>query len=245
MLFVQNKIVVNLLATKRARGHLNPHANRPSKRQKVNPNDLDLTPVLQGLMQIKHGTPKGQQIRILVDTGASHTVVDASLCRKLRKKTTSSQKFSVPGKGLIQATAMCKVNFQLPQLSPTMTIQQELVVLPNLSPNYDMIMGRDLIRELGLIMDLTTNCIHYEHLSIPMEPASRELAELHFLTNIKEPQATVDAVDRVKQILEAKYAPVSAKNILDNSPHLSQIQKHQLNAVLQKHQSLFNGTLGR
>ena len=76
---------VNSLAARRARGQINQR-KLSNKRVKVNPDELDLTPVLQGILQIKHGTPKGKQIRILVDTGASHSVVEASLCSKLRQK---------------------------------------------------------------------------------------------------------------------------------------------------------------
>ena len=77
-----------------------------------------------------------------------------------------------------------------------------------------------------------------------MVPPSRD-KDMNFVTNIKEPQAAADAVQRVKDILDAKYAPVSCQSIIDNSPHLSEEQKQALLPILEKHKSLFDGTLGK
>ncbi len=116
--------------------------------------------------------------------------------------------------------------------------------MPNLSSNYQMILGRDLISELGLVLDFNDHGIIYRHLTLPMESSKGEKA-INFTTNIKEPQATQEAVDRIKDILDAKYALVSCQQILDNSPHLTDNQKATLKPVLEKHKELFDGTFGK
>ena len=136
------------------------------------------------------------------------------------------------------------MHMELPQLSPSLKVIKDSVVLPNLSCNCDMIPGRDLMRELGLKVDFEDNCIHCQHLSIPMENPQRK-KDVNFVTNIKEPKAAEDAVSGVKCILDAKCAPVSCQSIIDNSPHLTEDQKQQLLIVLEKHKSLFDGTLGK
>ena len=96
---------INMIATLRAK-----RVQKQNKRRRTNPDELDLTPVLRGLMQIRHGAPKSKQIRILVDTGASTTVIDSKLCTKLRQRKVWTQQYSVPGKGLVQANTSCKIH---------------------------------------------------------------------------------------------------------------------------------------
>ena len=47
-------------------------------------------------------------------------------------------------------------------------------------------------RELGLKVDFDDNCIHYQHLEIPMEPSNpRKAEELNFVTNTKSYYTTL------------------------------------------------------
>ena len=70
------------------------------------------------------------------------------------------------------------------------------------------------------------------------------MTECQFTTSIKEPRLVADAIDRVSQILDAKYAPITPEQILDNSPHLTEEQKRGLKPILYKHIRVFDGTLG-
>ena len=104
-----------------------------------------------------------------------------------------------------------------------------------------------IARELCLKVDFEQECIHYQHLAIPMKPPQKADAkgDINFITNIKEPTATEEAVNHVKEILDAKYAPVSTDEILENSTHLTDSQKESLRPILDKHMKLFDGTLGK
>ena len=79
------------------------------------------------------------------------------------------------------------------------------------------------MRESGLVVDFDQDCIHCKHLSVPMEPSCKRQDDddVNFITNIQEPQSAVEAVKRVKQILDTKCRPVSSQKIIDNSPHLT------------------------
>ena len=48
----------------------------------------------------------------------------------------------------------------------------------------------------------------------------------------------------MKDILDAKCAPVSAEQMLDASTHLSTDEKEQLRPLLERYESLFDGSLG-
>ena len=54
-----------------------------------------------------------------------------------------------------------------------------------------------------------------------------------------------EAVQRVKDIFDAKHAPSSPEQIVDNSPNLTDEQKQSQSLMLKKHVSLFDGTLGK
>ena len=47
------------------------------------------------------------------------------------------------------------------------------------------------------------------------------------------------------KILDAKYEFIDVIDVVNRQDHLSQVQKDDLLSVLQKHQQMFDGTLGR
>ena len=130
-------------------------------------------------------------------------------------------------------------------------ISSDVHLANKISPRYDMIIGRDLMRELGIKLDFENDAIDYQNLSVPMSDVDEldkidEISnEIHFATGIQEPESAAEAVERVSKILDAKYAPTSPQQILDNSPHLSEEQKRSLKPILEKHVKLFDGTLGK
>eukprot|EP00957_Ditylum_brightwellii_P003471 262729-Ditylum_brightwellii.AAC.1 len=71
-----------------------------------------------------------------------------------------------------------KVNtaFKLPELNPTAKIDYKSHVAPTLGM-YDMIIGRDLLKSLGIILDHVTETITWNDASIPMKPTSVQPAE--------------------------------------------------------------------
>jgi hypothetical protein len=60
-----------------------------------------------------------------------------------------------------------------------------------------------------------------------------------------EPQSTQDATKHVTWILDAKYQKADIQSIVrNNCKHLSAYQQEKLLQLLQKYESLFDGTLG-
>jgi hypothetical protein len=60
-----------------------------------------------------------------------------------------------------------------------------------------------------------------------------------------EPQSTQDATKHVTQILDTKYQKADLHSIVrNNCKHLSADQQKKLLQLLQKYESLFDGTLG-
>jgi chemotaxis regulatin CheY-phosphate phosphatase CheZ len=97
-----------------------------------------------------------------------------------------------------------------------------------------MIVGRDMLQELGII-------IHFGALAIAWDHDSIEHNDIEAFDS-KSP-AIVDTTDRMKQILEAKYEAANIKNVVVGCKHLSTTVQKQLFAVLTRFESLFDGTL--
>jgi len=74
-----------------------------------------------------------------------------------------------------------------------------------------MIIGRDLMQELGIMLDFEHGLIHWGEVQVPMTDMDNlpSFDEVHFATGIREPQSAAEAVERVSKILDAKYAPVT------------------------------------
>ena len=89
-------------------------------------------------MQINLGKAQGKAVRILCDSGATHVVMDSKLAKKLRVRRTPGQQYMVPGKGTVHSSSTCKVYMELPQLSPTLAVHKNLVIIDNLSDNILM-----------------------------------------------------------------------------------------------------------
>ena len=223
-------------------------STRPKKRQKVTGRE---TPVVKVRFQEKHGTPKCIELHALLDSGCSGTLMNKKFAKKLRTRKDTTTNWGTAN-GVFETSRRCKINMQLPELSNSMTVNVDTHLVKKISERYDMIIGRDVMSELGITLDFKDKLVLYEHIQLPMididnVPArgGRFINELHYATGIEEPPLAAEAVNRVSQILDAKYAPVTPEQIIDNSPHLTEEQKRSLKPILYKHIKLFDGTLGK
>ena len=223
-------------------------STRPLKQQRATGRE---TPVVKVRFQEKHGTPKCIELNALLDSGCSGTLMNEKFAKKLRTQKAATTNWGTVN-GELETKRRCKINMQLPQLSKSLTINVNTHLVKKVSDRYDMIIGRDVMSELGIALDFKDRLIMYEHIQLPMTDmdnmtptGGRVLNELHYATGIQEPPLAAEAVNRVSQILDAKYAPTTPEQILDNSPHLTEEQKQTLKPILYKHIKLFDGTLGK
>ena len=62
---------------------------------------------------------------------------------------------------------------------------------------------------------------------------------------IKESHPVQNATKRIKQILDAEYEKVNLKSIVMNLNYLKDKHKNSISELLQKHRTIFDGTLGK
>eukprot|EP00957_Ditylum_brightwellii_P152096 11580442-Ditylum_brightwellii.AAC.1 len=78
--------------------------------------------------------------------------------------------------GKFYTAGKVKTAFKLPELNPMAKIDYKFQGAPTLGM-YDMIIGRDLLKSLGLILDHATETITWNDTSIPMKTTSAQPAK--------------------------------------------------------------------
>ena len=131
-------------------------AQRAKKKQRQSGR---VTPVVVVRFQEKHGTPKFTQLIALLDSGCTSSIMEEQFAKKLRKKVSPKTAWNTAA-GNFHTNGKCAVTMQFPQLSETMTIKKDVHLTKNLSSRYDMVIGTDLMKELGIQLDFRNDLIH-------------------------------------------------------------------------------------
>lgn len=133
------------------------------KRQKTS----HAVPVLTGLLQFDPHQSKGHRIVILFDSGASQSIVQHKIVRMntLIRQTNTTKWTTFAGKFLTKYET--EIVFTLPLLHETKEIKTMMHVAPSIA-NYDMIIDRDLLHDLGIVLDFSNHTIAWDHAIAPM-----------------------------------------------------------------------------
>ena len=107
---------------------------------------------------------------------------------------------------------------------------------------YDMIIGMDLLTELGIDILNSTGSIKWDEAEIPMRPRDSTIQDSY---NIEDPQSVKDSIQRVYNILDAKYQSADLTEVVNNSTNLDNAEKAKLYKLLLKYEDMFDGTLGK
>ena len=201
-----------------------------------------LVPILFGEINTSLGKPKYQQIRILLDSGASSTIVNEKFVKNLRLKKSDETDWSTMA-GNFRTNTKCKILFKLPELHETAKIVEDAFVT-NMNSNYDMIIGRNTLSELGMVLNFKSQTIEWNDHEIPMKPTTAT-AETDY--HVDDPECINIESQRMKNILDAKYSKTNLNEYLKEEKYdsLNNNQKEKLFKCMQKHESLFDGTLGK
>jgi transposase InsO family protein len=112
---------------------------------------------------------------------------------------------------------------------------------------YDMIIGRDLLEELGMNFLFSEGLMTWDNATVPMRSPDwldSNLIEAYQeeIFSIHDPDTT--EAERIQGILDHKYAPADFDKVIEESKHLTTEEQELLHTLLNKYESLFDGTLG-
>ena len=113
-----------------------------------------------------------------------------------------------------------------------------------------MIIGHDLMSQLGIILNFDGQNIMWNESTIKMKEykdlsdINSPINEFYWHEETYESQALNDASSCLKKILDAKYKPADLNKIACNCDYLIDDEQMQLLSLLHKYQHLFNSLLG-
>ena len=118
------------------------------------------TPITFGVIRSRLNNVDARDVRILVDSGASESLVRHDVVRKLRLQKAKPAKWNTAA-GTFTTEGTCKVKLCLPEFYTSKHIDWKFHTTKQ-PLSYDMIIGRDLLSELGMIIDFQTHTYNGE-----------------------------------------------------------------------------------
>ena len=196
--------------------------------------------------------PECKLARVLIDSGASHTIfLHRFACDKFARRVYKSPEteWSTRG-GVFTTTRKADVAFVLPELTSHRIIKAKVFVDTTTAPtdtDYDIIIGRDLLTQLGLILDFQACTITWDGVVASMKERgalSKRKALFNTYQELLEPDSTKEATKRVIGILDAKYEKADLHKLVEACTHLQKGDRDKLLRLLKQYEDLFDGTLG-
>ena len=105
-----------------------------------------------------------------------------------------------------------------------------------------MIIGRDLIKSLGIDIHGGDMTIHWDNAAIPWRDIDSTAKDVFALLQHNAPFNY--ETKRMKRILDAEYSKADIKSIAESSTHLDPQERNELYTLLKKYECLFDGNLG-
>ena len=151
-------------------------------------------------------------VKILLDSGARASIIRKDILYKrhitLEKKKNKWSTMT----GSFNTTFVTEIILKLPELNHTPEIYSKCHLTDRLL-NYDLILGRDILYESGIIFNFENKTITWQEVSILMKPPNSTGKEFFV---IKESRPARNASKRIKQILDVEYNKINLKSIIMN-----------------------------
>ena len=149
-------------------------------------------------------------MKILLERGASASIVHHSYVRKNDfTKSKNIHKWTTMA-GTFKTTRSMKIELRLLELNSTANITVKCHVTKEKS-NYDLIIGRDVLRELGITLDFSNNTTNWQDITIPMKPINCDI-KTHFA--IRDSTRVQSETQRIEKILDANYQKANLPKIV-------------------------------
>ncbi len=156
-------------------------------------------------------------------------------------------KWSTRG-GSFTTTQTCLVPYQLPEFTPNQTLTHRFWVNstpPSHANDYDIIIGQDILRNLGLLFEFKTDVptIKWDNHQIVMRKRGfwthHNIAALYHASNLEAAEAKFN---RCSTILPASYKEAHLQNKVPK--YLTATNQQELLALVEAFSDLFQGKLG-
>ena len=219
--------------------------NRPAKKSKPSHYTGEI------LVEIEDRNGTLVPIRALLDTGTTSTIVLRQFVRKGRAKGYKGKRtvWNTLG-GQFSTNRKALVEFKFPELSNDKKVTWVCHVDDKTDPktaSYDIIIGMDLMTDVGIYIDTKDKVIRWEEAETPLKDKATladPVVRNQLYHAATAPDILQDAESRQSRILDADYSAVDINEHVGGLDHLSSAEKEQLTEMLKRHPKLFGGGLG-
>ena len=221
---------------------------RKKKKRKTN----KVSPITVAYLTRKAGTWKRSHIsrlKVLFDSGSDATIISAPKVKGLTKKKTPKTVWKTKA-GTFTTNSQCELNMKFPAFFENKEVSWNVFVEPerNELGRYDLIIGRDMMLQLGIDLLFSKEKITWEGAEVGMQhPAFLDeerwvdLLEKEIL--YAQDPLTIEA-DKIQAIVDSKYVKADLEKVVEEQSHLSKKEQKQLLKLLKKFEPLFDGTVG-
>ena len=167
-----------------------------NKRRRV---EIPHLPVLQLAVKSSKDSPP-KQITALLDSGASSTIISRA-CVDKTPRFQQQETVWQTANGSFSTVSKTNLAIKFLELDEQKTVNYTVHVATRQLTSYDMIIGRDLLNELGLVLDYAKNLVFWGDHSCPMKtPQQIQQTYVNEINNI-----IGASTNCVSHILDAKY----------------------------------------
>ena len=167
----------------------------------------------------KYIQSKTRLVKALVDSGSSESILAKTKADKLPVKNTKQELQWSTAAGVLTTNTKTTTSFNLPELHANKLINQSLHVVKLNIDRYNMIIGCNFIRYLGIDIHGADMTIHWDDSIIPWRDIDSTTNDMFALFQYNAPFNS--ETKRMKRIIDDKYTKVDLKNIADCSTHIS------------------------
>ncbi|GFH56268.1 hypothetical protein CTEN210_12744 [Chaetoceros tenuissimus] len=186
-------------------------------------------------------------LRVLMDSGCSDSLIKRKWSHLGKMEMCKNMAF-ITGNGTKTLNKKLQLEFTLCEFTTKRRIKWNFIVDEG-DHCYDIIMGRDLLCELGIKMDFEKRVILWHGMIIPMRVPEKDFSiksEEHLAHEyVLESKLSLEATDRVQEILDIKHEEeVDIAKWVQEIPKLNQENRKFLFQILTENEQVFQGDLG-
>ena len=205
------------------------------------------------------GSNKHKLLLALADTGTSSSLASSTVVgprSKKKKKVEASYQTQV---GVFHTEQEAEVdNVRLPQFTTKRSFRATFnLFTPSNDTKYDIIIGRDIMQELGLDVLNSSRTFRWGEIEVPMvergywdRKAINDFKKKHSNETIDEEEENLklsrymEETVALSKILAAKYDPINVNEVISKQNHLSVPERLVLEKILKLRIKCFQGKRG-
>ena len=230
--------------------------NHQSQQQHKRPR-VDLLPVVYITAHKIQQSLTTRTLTVLLDSGSSHTMMKRnSLPHGAIPTSTTSQRTTTTNGGFATNSTVTLHNVKFSEFGNQCIHQITADIFDSPTCQYDIILGRNILKLMGVLIDFQAHTINWMGQTINMKSRTQiSLSDKdqyleNFYNHLEEEEdedfdllAELYADDIV--IMDQKYQAVSPEEVVQQLDHLTIDQRLKLKSTFEKYKKVFDGTLGK